>query len=365
MQGQAAICYAFGDSLVIDDIIIDPPQAGEVVVRIATSSICHSDIHLIRGEWGTLFGTPPLLAGHEAAGHVAACGPSVTTVREGDRVVVSFLRSCGHCRFCRSGSPYLCDTVFPMDETPRLRTRDGRLVRPWGPATFAELAIVDQSQVAPIPADIRLDHACLLGCAVITGVGAVFNTAQVSAGSSVLVIGAGGVGLNVIQGARMAGADPIIAVDTQAARGALARTLGATHVINAANDDCDLVASVAAIVGPQGLDYAFVAVGAPQAVSQGFQTLGRQGTVVIVGEFGPDATITLPAEPFIFERRVIGCFMGSPQYQADIARLIEWHRDGWLHLEPLISGRYPLGQINAAIDAVEQGQAVRNIILLP
>lgn len=364
MLGRAAICHVFGEPLVIDNISIDPPQAGEVVVRIAATGICHSDIHLVRGEWGTIFGAPPLIAGHEAAGYVAACGPGVTTVQEGDQVIVSFLRSCGHCRFCTNGSPYMCDTVFPMDETSRLRAADGRVVRAWGPATFAEFSIVDQSQVVPIPADIPLDQACLLGCAVVTGVGAVFNTARVSANSSVLVIGAGGVGLNVVQAARIAGANPIIAVDTQAERCKLAQTLGATHVINPADHNNDTVAAVAEIVGLQGIDYAFIAVGSPQAVSQGFHTLGRQGTVVIIGEFGPDATITLPAEPFVFERKVIGCFMGSPHYQTDFARLIDWYRSNQLQLKPLVSGHYPLDQINTAIAAVEQGQAVRNIVLL-
>jgi len=381
MHGRAAICYAFGEPLVIDDLIVDPPQAGEVVVRIVASGVCHSDVHLIRGEWGTRFGSPPLVAGHEAAGYVVARGRGVTAVGEGDRVLVSFLRSCGRCRFCTGGAAYLCDAVFPMDATPRIRTREGRPVRPWGPGAFAELASVDQSQVVALPDDIALEHACLLGCAVITGVGAVLNTARVRAGSSVVVIGAGGVGLNVIQAARIAGAGPIIAVDTQAARQTQARLCGATHVIDAscgsaralgapdcasaAHADDPVVAAVSAIVGPAGVDYAFVAVGVPQAVTQGFQMLGRQGTVVVVGEFAQHATITLPAEPFIFERRVIGCFMGSPDYQTDVTQLIRWHRDGRLLLEPLISGRYRLDQINWAIESLEQGRSLRNIILLP
>src|SRR5215813_6513941 len=208
---KAAICYEFGAPLQIEDVELAPPQRGEVKVRVAATAICHSDIHRLHGEWG---GKPPLIAGHETAGIVEEVGEGVTLAQPGEHVVLTMLRSCGHCFYCVSGYPNLCGAKFALDAGKSLRNRHGeRLRRGFGTATFAEYAVVDQSQVAPLPEEMPLDCAALLACGVITGVGAVVNTAQVRPGSTVVVIGTGGVGLNAVQGARLSGAEQIVAVD--------------------------------------------------------------------------------------------------------------------------------------------------------
>ena len=208
---KAAVCYKFGERLVIEDVEIDPPQKGEVKVRLVATAICHSDIHLIRGEW---WGGTPLIAGHEAAGIIEEVGDNVIVIKPGDRVVVSLLRSCGRCFYCATGSPHLCEGQFALNTESRLRNGSGDPIQQGiRTAAFAEVVIVDQSQVVQIPESMPLDRAALLACGVITGFGAVVNTAAVEVGSSVVVIGVGGVGLNAVQGAALSGAHPIIAVD--------------------------------------------------------------------------------------------------------------------------------------------------------
>ena len=196
---KAAICYEFGQPLVIEEINIDPPQAGEVKVKLAACAICHSDIHYMEGAWG---GVLPALYGHEAAGVVAEIGPQVSRVKPGDQVVVTLIRSCGRCYFCTQGQPHLCEGDFALDHETRLHTSDGRPVHQgMRTGAFAEFVVVDQSQVVPVCVEMPLESASLLACGVITGLGAVTNTARVPAGSSVVVVGAGGVGFNSVQGA--------------------------------------------------------------------------------------------------------------------------------------------------------------------
>ena len=211
---KAAVCYEYGKPLIIDELEIDPPQQGEVKVRLAATAICHSDVHLVRGEWATDDGGLPVVAGHECAGIVEEVGEGVTHVRPGDHVVMSLLRSCGHCFYCAGGHSYLCDGDYTLNTETRFRNRRGeRIKHGIRTAGFAEQTIVDQSQLVPIADDIPLDSASLLACGVITGLGAVVNTARVEPGRSVAVIGVGGVGLNSVQGALLSGADPIIAID--------------------------------------------------------------------------------------------------------------------------------------------------------
>jgi len=234
---KAAICYEYGQPLVVEDITIDPPQSGEVKVRVYATAVCHSDIHLIKGEFG---GSVPVIAGHEAAGIVEEVGTGVTLVKPGERVVVSLLRSCGRCYSCTTGAPHNCEAQWPLDRNSRLHNDRGQALRHGTRvAAFAEYCIVDQSQVVPISEDIPFDKASLLSCGVITGVGAVINTAQVTPNSSVVVIGCGGVGLNALQGAALAGAHPIIAVDILDAKLETARTFGATHTLNSTQVNLD------------------------------------------------------------------------------------------------------------------------------
>ncbi|GAC1533597.1 MAG: Zn-dependent alcohol dehydrogenase [Herpetosiphon sp.] len=357
---KAAVCYEFGEPLVIEEIAIGAPQRGEVKVRLAATAICHSDVHAIRGEWG---GTMPFVAGHEAAGVVEAIGDGVTLTTPGDAVVVSLLRSCGQCFFCTRGAPHCCEATWLLDTERRLHKRGGAPIRQGlRVGAFAEYVIVDQSQVVSVPPAMPLDRAALLACGVITGLGAVVNTAHVEPASNVVVIGTGGVGLNSIQGAVLAGAKQIIAVDRVAAKLEAACVFGATDTIHAGEHDA--VAAVKALTAGRGADYCFVTVGSTTAIEQGFQMIRSQGLLVIVGVPGMSATVALPVAPFpLGERRVMGSFMGSTRLSVDVPRLVERYLEGHLKLDELITARYPLEHINEAIEIMEQGTALRNLIM--
>lgn len=357
---KAAVCYDFGQPLVVEEVEIDPPQEGEVKVRLAACGICHSDVHLIRGEWG---GDLPVVAGHEGAGIVEAVGSGVTLTKPGDHVVVSLLRSCGRCFSCVTGTPYLCTGSFAMDGQSRLRNARGeRLHHGLRTATFAEYAIVDQSQVVQVPDDLPLDQACLLACGVITGLGAVVNTAQARPGSSVVVIGTGGVGLNAVQGAVLSGANPIIAVDRLDTKLEAARAFGATHIVNAIQGDA--VAAIFELTGGRGAEYVFVTVGSTAAMSQGLRMIGKRGTLVLVGLPEQGATIPLPVEQMVGNgQHVVGSNMGSTRLRVDVPRLVDLYRQGRLKLDELITRRYPLERINEAIESMERGEALRNVVV--
>ncbi len=360
---KAAVCYEFGKPLVVEDIEIDPPQAGEVQVTLAATAICHSDVHLVRGDWDQWSTQPPVVAGHEAAGLVAAVGPGVSAVQPGDPVVVSLLRSCGRCFFCTTGQPYYCSGKFALSRESRLRNQRGEMLRHGiSTAAFAEQVVVDQSQVVKIAADMPLDRACLLACGVITGVGAVTNTAQVTPGSSVVVIGSGGVGLNAVQGALLSGANPIIAIDIADNKLAAARQFGATHTIDGQSDD--VRAAVRGLTHGRGADYVLVTVGAPAAVSQGLGLARRGGTIVIVGMPHAGATTPLPIGDLAWGgQKVMGSNVGSTRLSVDVPRLVELYQTGRLKLDELITARYPLEEINTAIEVMERGQALRNVII--
>jgi Zn-dependent alcohol dehydrogenase len=358
---KAAVCYEFGAPLVIEDLALDPPRQGEVKVAIAACAICHSDLSWVRGRWG---GQTPLVAGHEAAGVVAEVGPGVSGVRPGDRVVVYLRRTCGRCHFCLRGRPYHCEGQVALDRESRLRNSQGRpVVQALRTAAFAEWAIVDQSQVIPIPDELPLDRACLLACGVVTGVGATLNTVTVEPGSNVVVVGTGGVGLNCIQGAFLAGAARIIAVDVRATKLEAARQFGATHTIHAAGQD--LTSAVRDLTDGRGADYVFVAVGNSRAISQASHLTAKGGVTVVVGMPGDnDVDITLNAHLLTEGRTVVGSLVGSTRPGVDIPRLAEWYRQGRLKLDELITARYPLERINEALEAMERGEALRNVIIL-
>ena len=360
---KAAVCYEFGQPLVVEDLTLDPPQAGEVRVRLAATAICHSDVHLIRGDWEDWGGSPPLVAGHEAAGVVAEVGAGVTRVQPGDHAVVSLLRSCGRCYYCTQGLPHLCEAAFALGSETRLHNRHGQPVRQAiRTAAFAEEVVVHESQVVVITPEMPLDRACLLACGVLTGLGAVTNTAQVPPGSSVVVIGTGGVGLNTVQGARLAGAHPIIAVDVLDSKLAAACAFGATHALNARQ--ANVADEVRALTGGRGADFAFVTIGSTAAVTASLAYVRRQGTVVAVGMPNRDGTANIPVGPFVNDGlRLLGSNLGSARLHLDVPRLVELYRHGRLKLDELITQRYPLSEINAAIEAMERGEALRNVIV--
>ncbi len=357
---KAAVCYKPGSPLLVEEVSIDPPQRDEVKIRLAATAVCHSDVHYLRGEWNTNF---PVIVGHEAAGIVEEVGENVTLTKPGERVIVSLLRACGRCYFCTSGLQNHCSGTFALDTESRLHNQRGETVfQGVKVGAFADYAIVDQSQVVPVPAEISLDRAALLACGVMTGVGAVVNTAQVKPGSSVVVIGSGGVGLNAIQGAHIAGAARIIALDVVDLKLAAAKTFGATHAINAQQDT--VRQTIRDLTEGRGADYVFVTVGNTSAVQQGLTLLRRAGTLVIVGMPQAGATVPLPVVNVASAGlRILGSFMGSSRFSIDIPWLIDLYQQGRLKLDELITARYPLAEINEAIETMEKGLALRNVIV--
>ncbi len=357
---KAAVCHEFGKPLVVQEIEIASPQAGEIKVKLAACAICHSDILYMDGAWG---GVLPAVYGHEAAGVVEEVGPGVTGFDSGDHVVVTLIRSCGCCHFCSQGQPVMCETTFRLDEDGPLRSKDGDTIHQGlRTGAFAERVVVDASQVVRVPEDLPLDSASLLACGVITGLGAVVNTAEVRPGSTVAVVGTGGVGLNSVQGAVLGGARTVIAIDLSDDKLAASKSFGATDTVNPAKEDA--AQAVRALSEGRGADYVFVTVGAKAAIEQGFGLLCRGGTLVIVGM--PASGVTAAFDPATFAnegQRVLGSKMGSARLQVDVPKLVDLYRQGRLKLDELISGRYPLEEINEAVASARRGEALRNVIL--
>ena len=357
---KAAVCYEFGKPLVIEEVELLPPKTGEIQVKLAACAICHSDILYAEGAWG---GDLPAVYGHEAAGIVESVGHGVKSFQSGDHVLVTLIRSCGTCYYCTQGNRVRCETVFPLDEQSPLRTADGKpIVQGLRTGAFAESVVVDVSQLAPIPKDVPLDSASVLSCGVITGFGAVVNTAQITSGSSVVVIGTGGVGLNSVQGAAVAGAEKIIALDLSDAKLEAAKQFGATHTVNVGQENARK--SVKSLTNGRGVDYVFVTVGVKSALEQGFKLLCKGGTLVIVGMTADGVKIEFDSCAFAsVEQRMLGSKMGSTRLTTDIPWYISLYQQDRLKLDELISGRYPLEQINEAIADVSKGDALRNVIV--
>lgn len=345
----------------IEDLRLDPPRSGEVKIAVAACAICHSDIHFADGAWG---GTLPAVYGHEAAGVVKEVGPDVRRVHPGDRVVVSLLRSCGRCFFCERGESHLCEGEFPADREPRLRARNGEPVtQAMHTGAFAEEVVVDESQVAPVPPALPFDVASLLGCGVVTGFGAVVDRARVTEGSSVVVVGTGGVGLNSVQSAALCRAEPIVAVEISAPKREAAVLFGATHTIDPVRGDA--AAWIRALTGGRGADYVFVTVGRVDAIEQSLTYLRRGGTLIIVGMPAAGETFGVVAVDLVHDDvRIVGSKMGSARIELAVPRLVELYENGRLKLDELITGRFRLDEINDAIAASRDGDAVRNVIVL-
>lgn len=356
----AAVCRSFGQPLAIEQIDVSDPGPDDVMVDIKACAVCHSDITLAEGGWG---GVVPAVYGHEASGVVRAVGDRVRGFAPGDRVAVHLIRSCGTCRSCERGKAVNCNATFVADQAPVLHDANGEpLVRGLRTGAFASVAVVDQSQVAHIGEGITFESAALLSCGVITGFGAVTNTAQVEAGSYVVVIGCGGVGLNSIQGAVASGARRIIAVDLLDSKLDDARVFGATDVVRA--DATDAADQIKAITDGYGADYVFVTVGVSAAVAQAFGFVGGGGAVVIVGLPPVGATTPLDATTLgSSNQRILGSKMGGTRPRADIPALVDMYHHGRLKLDELITATYTLDQINEAISSVNRGEARRNVIV--
>lgn len=357
---RAAVCRDFGEPLTVEEVQLDPPGAGQVRVDLAACAICHSDITYLEGGWG---GDLPAVFGHEAAGTVAETGTDVSDLGPGDRVVVTLIRSCGSCRHCLRGEEVACSARWPADEGSPLRSTTGEPIgHGLHTAAFAEQVVVERSQLVPVDAELPLEVAALLGCGVITGVGAVRNTADVRPGDTVVVIGCGGVGLNAVQGAALSDAERVVAVDLNQAKLDAACEFGATHVVNSATHD--LEAEIEAITGGRRADWVLVTVGAEAAFTLAHELLAPFGAVVFVGM--PVTGVTSTIDPTVMasrSQRILGSKMGGSRISVDVPELIELYRAGRIKLDELITARYPLEEINEAIGGVRAGEAIRNLIV--
>lgn len=351
----------------IEDVALKGMKADEVRVSIAAAGVCHSDLHIVNGDWEGI--AAPLVLGHEGSGVVTAVGADVADLAVGDHFVLSWIAPCGQCRACRAGKPVQCLLHAEMvsaggvlqDGTSRLSSEDAPLFHYSGVSSFAEEAIVPASGAIKVDKNAPLDVISLVGCGVATGVGAVLNTAQVVAGSSVLVIGCGGVGLSVVQGARLAGATTIIAVDLQPTKLEIARSVGATHTIDAsAENTLDALRQVL----PDGVDYAFDAIGGSITAGQCIDALAVGGTAVMVGipRQGTKATFE-PQQLVDFDRRILGANYGGIVPAVDIPRLVDWYMEGKLLLDEMISARRPLEDAAAAIEDLSGGSPLRQLLV--
>jgi len=345
----------------LSTVEVDEPGLGEVLVRTVATGVCHSDIHAMHGT-GMAFPTPFVL-GHEPAGVVEAVGAGVRRFRPGDHVVACLSAFCGHCDKCVTGRTYQCFTdefARGASDAPRLSRGDATMHQFVGLGGFAELMLVGQNNLVKIRDDMPLQRACLLGCGVLTGVGAALNTAQVEAGSTVAVIGVGGVGLSVVQGARIAHASTIVAVDVDDEKLALASKLGATATVNAMTDDA--VASVVDLTGG-GADYVFEAIGNPTTVQQGLAMAGMRGVLTVVGIMDLSATFTVSGVDMVMGKRVQQSMMGSNRFVADIPGLVDHYLAGRLDLDGLVSATASLDEVPTVLRDLEAGRVLGRTVI--
>lgn len=359
---QAAVMRANNAPLEIEEVRIDDPGPGEVLIKTAASGICHSDLTVIEGG---LPMPPPCILGHEPAGIVEAVGAGVTDFTPGDHVIGCITSWCGVCKFCTGGRPYLCLSQY-AGRDPSLKSRlsdkqGNPLFQFANLSSFAEKMLCPQRSLVKIRDDMPLDRAALIGCGVTTGLGAALNTVDIPAGASVVIIGCGGVGLSALQGARIVGAGKIIAVDAQAWKFDLARQLGATDCIDAS--DGDPVAAVHALTGG-GADFVFECIGLVPTVQQAVAMTGRGGTTVLVGVVPITKTVQISAADLVLqEKKITGSYMGSNRFRFDMPKYVEFYLDGRLHLDEMISSRIPLSDVNSAFDKMRKGEAARQVIL--
>jgi S-(hydroxymethyl)glutathione dehydrogenase/alcohol dehydrogenase len=355
---RAAVCHAFSAPLAVEEVSLARPGPDEVCVRVTACAVCHSDVAYAAGAWG---GELPAVFGHEACGTVVEAGEGAA-LREGDRVVVSLVRSCGSCARCREGAPALCTTRFRLDEVSPIRLGDGRrAAQGMRCGAFADEAVVHASQAVPVPDGVPDTSACLIACAVMTGYGAAVRDAGIVPGAAVVVLGVGGVGLNAVQGAAVAGAGEVIAVDVSAGKLAAAAALGATREVDATA--VDPVAAVAELTDG-GADAVIVTAGSAAAVDQGVACLRRGGTLVVVG-MPPSGELARfdPGALAHDGKRIVGSKLGSARPAEDVPRIAALYREGRLRLDELVTATYPLEEINEAVATMRRGEAIRNVIV--
>ena len=364
MKTKAAIAYEVKQPVVVEEIEVRPPRENEVMIKIAASGVCHSDLSLLNG---TIVHTLPEVLGHEGAGTVVEVGKGVTDYREGDQVMLSFVAPCGRCPRCKAGQETLCETYFSGDRghlpdgTCRFHKGDLEIRQFARLGTMSEYTVVHTDAVLPLPEGYPVKTAALMGCCVPTGVGAVLRAGRVAAGESVCVIGCGGVGLNVVQGARLVEAHPILAIDRVESKLEAARLFGATHTINSAS--CDAVEVVMSLTGGEGVDYAFEVIGLSETIEMAFRMLRMGGHAIVIGIAGRDRRISLPAWMLPYgERKISGTFGGSCHPREDLPAFLHLYGEGKLMLDELVTRTYRLEEVNEAFADLEAAKNVRGMI---
>jgi NDMA-dependent alcohol dehydrogenase len=368
MKTYAAVTYDAGQPLVIEELELDEPKDGEVLVKMAAVGLCHSDYHVVAGDRSV--GMRPMALGHEGAGVVEAVGPGVTRFQPGDHVVLMFIPSCGKCSNCLSGRTHSCVLSRhiaqgpQLDGTYRLHNAAGQDVGQFCLlGAFSEYAVVSQDSLCAIDKSYPLEKVCLVGCGVVGGFGAAVNRAEVTPGSSVLVVGVGGVGMNVIQGAVASSATTIIAADIYDRKLDWARTFGATHTINAR--DADIVERVMEITGGNGVNFAFEAISSPETIAQAYNATAKLGTIVVIG-LTPSQYMEIPISPLnlvLTQKTLMGTIYGTSNAPVEIPKLLNMYRHGQLKLDELTTRTYILDQINQGYADMLAGENIRGVVV--
>ncbi len=358
---KAAVLREVGKPLAIEDVKINKPGPHEVLIRTAAAGVCHSDLHFVEGSYPYPL---PAVLGHESAGIVEQVGSEVRTVKPGDHVITCLSAFCGHCEHCLTGHLSRCvspETKRQAEEEPRLGGSAGAMNQFLNLSSFAEQMLIHEHACVAIRKDMPLDLAALIGCSVTTGVGAVIHTSQVRPGETVAVVGCGGVGLACVNGAAIAGAGRIIAIDMQGSKLNLAKQFGATDIINA--KDGDPVAQLMEMTNGLGVHHSFEAIGLKATTEQAFRMLGRGGTANVIGMIPVGVHIELHGVDFLAEKRIQGSVMGSNRFPVDMPRFVDFYMQGKLKLDEMISRRIKLEQVNEAFDKLKRGELARSVIV--
>src|SRR4051794_37119161 len=367
---RAAVLTGLDQPLEIrDDIEMEAPRAGEIKVRMGASGVCHSDLSM---QNGTMMSATPIVLGHEGAGVVEEVGEGVTGLKPGDHVIISWVPQCGDCFFCNRDQGYLCENASAalatgglLDGTTRFTSQGAPLFQMAASGTFSEMSIIPAIGAVKIPDDVDMRVAALIGCGVLTGTGAAMNTADIKKGDKVAVVGCGGVGLNVIQGARIKGAGEIIAIDMNETKLQMAKEFGATATVNASQSNP--VSQVMEMTEQRGADVAFEVIGLGPTIDQAITMTRRGGQAILVGVPRMDVMINIPAflGVILQERTIKGCWYGSSNVQQDVPKLVDLYKKGELKLDELISREISLDQVNEAFDAMKTGEVARSVIVYP
>jgi S-(hydroxymethyl)glutathione dehydrogenase/alcohol dehydrogenase len=366
MDVKAAVAFAAGKPLAIETVQLDGPKAGEVLVEIKATGICHTDAYTLSGADPE--GQFPTILGHEGAGIVVQIGPGVTTLKKGDHVIPLYVPECRQCKFCLSGRTNLCQAIRETqgrgvmpDGTGRFSLGGKKLLHYMGTSTFANYTVVPEIALAKIRKDAPFDKVCYIGCGVTTGIGAVINTAKVRPGSNVAVFGLGGIGLNVVQGARLVGADKIIGIDINPTREALARKFGMTHFINPERDGDPVKAIVDLTDG--GADYSFECIGNVKVMRQALECCHKGwGESVIIGVAGAGQEIATRPFQLVTGRVWRGTAFGGAKGRSDVPRIVDWYMSGKINIDDLITHVMPLARINEAFDLMHEGKSIRSVV---